>query len=346
MRAARTISGVLGVKDSPVRKAEFETITLEEARAHRRQRAGAPACPQMTLAAPVALEGVGLHSGHAIHMTLHPAGADFGIVFRRTDLDGGEAATDIRARYDQVGDTMLSTAIRNEAGASISTVEHLMAALATLGVDNAFIEIDGPEIPVMDGSSQVFVEAIEAAGLKALAAPRHAIRILKPVIVEDGLKRAALLPGEGFTLAFEIEFENPVIGHEVIEADFHAPDFRESILSARTFGLLKDVEAMWKAGLGLGGTLENTVVVDGDRVLNEEGLRFDDEFVRHKVLDAVGDLALAGAPFIGRYEGLRAGHAMNNRVLRALFADSSAYEIVELGAPATEAQHKAAIPAE
>jgi UDP-3-O-[3-hydroxymyristoyl] N-acetylglucosamine deacetylase len=321
---------------------------LDEARAHRRERVGRTvSCPQTTLNAPVVLEGVGLHTGHMIRMDLHPAGAGFGIVFRRTDLgDASADVTDIPARYDHVGDTMLSTVIRNEAGTTIGTVEHLMAALSGLGVDNAFIEINGPEIPVMDGSSQVFVETIEAIGLKPLNASRRAIRILKPVVVEDGLKKASLLPGEGFKLAFEIEFDNPVIGRQTIEADFQDPAFSDDILRARTFGMLKDVEAMWKAGLGLGGSLDNTVVVDGDRVLNEEGLRFDNEFVRHKVLDAVGDLALSGAPLIGRYEGVRAGHAMNNRVLRALFADRSAWEIVELGAGGEEIRRPIAVPAE
>jgi UDP-3-O-[3-hydroxymyristoyl] N-acetylglucosamine deacetylase len=323
---------------------------LEEARANRRERqARAVACPQKTLSAPVVLEGVGLHTGRMIRMDMHPAGAGFGIVFRRTDLGDARAdVTDIPARYDHVGDTTLSTAIRNDAGTSISTVEHLMAALSALGVDNAFIEVNGPEIPVMDGSSKEFVETIEAIGLKTLNAPRRAVRILKPVVVVDGLKRAALLPGEGFHLAFEIEFENPVIGRQVIETDFNGPSFNDDILHARTFGMLKDVEAMWSAGLGLGGSLENTIVVAGDRVLNEEGLRFDDEFVRHKVLDAVGDLALAGAPLLGRYEGERAGHAMNNKVLRALFADRSAWELVELGAmqaPADE-RRAMAVPAE
>ncbi|MGB3810512.1 MAG: UDP-3-O-acyl-N-acetylglucosamine deacetylase [Parvibaculum sp.] len=331
-----------------MRRTEFDTVMLDEARAHRRERAGrAVACPQTTLNAPIVLEGVGLHTGRMIRMDMHPAGAGFGIVFRRTDLDDAAAdVTDIPARYDHVGDTMLSTVICNQAGTSVGTVEHLMAALSGLGVDNVFIEINGPEIPVMDGSSQVFVETIEAIGLKPLNASRRAIRILKPVVVEDGLKRAALLPDEGFKLAFEIDFDNPVIGRQTIEADFHDPAFGDEILRARTFGLLKDVEAMWKAGLGLGGSLENTVVVDGDRVLNEEGLRFDNEFVRHKVLDAVGDLALAGAPLIGRYEGLRAGHAMNNRVLRALFADKSAWEIVELGTPMAEPRRAMAVPAE
>lgn len=332
-----------------MRKTEFDTVLLDEARAQRRrERVGkAVSCPQMTLSAPVVLEGVGLHTGRAIRMDLHPAGAGFGIVFRRTDLgDVSADVSDITARFDHVGDTMLSTVIRNEAGTSVGTVEHLMAALSGLGIDNVFVEINGPEVPVMDGSSQVFVETIEAIGLKPLHAARRAIRILKPVVVQDGLKKAALLPGEGFKLGFEIEFDNEVIGHQAIEADFMDPAFRDEILCARTFGLLKDVEAMWAAGLGLGGSLENTVVVDGDHVVNEDGLRFADEFVRHKVLDAVGDLALAGAPLIGRYEGVRAGHAMNNRVLRALFADRSAWEIVELGTVDQDMQRPIAVPAE
>lgn len=331
-----------------MRRTETDTVMLDEARVKRRERAGRPVdCPQMTLNAPVVLEGVGLHTGKMIRMDLHPAGAGFGIVFRRTDLrDEPAEVTDIPARYDHVGDTMLSTVISNEAGVSVGTVEHLMAALSGLGIDNVFVEINGPEVPVMDGSSQVFVETIEAIGIKPLHASRRAIRILKPVVVQDGLKRAALLPGEGFKLAFEIQFDSSAIGHQTIEADFNSPTFGHDILCARTFGLLKDVAAMRAAGLGLGGTLDNTVVVDGDRVVNEEGLRFHDEFVRHKVLDAVGDLALAGAPLIGRYEGSRSGHAMNNRVLRALFADRSAWEIVELGANGEEAQRAMAVPAE
>lgn len=331
-----------------MRRTELDTVMLDEARAQRRERAGrAVACPQMTLNAPVVLEGVGLHTGRMIRMDLHPAGAGFGIVFRRTDLgDVPASVSDITARYDHVGDTMLSTVICNESGTSVGTVEHLMAALSGLGIDNVFVEINGPEVPIMDGSSQVFVETIDAIGLKPLHASRRAVRILKPVVVQDGLKRAALLPGEGFKLAFEIEFDNAVIGRQFIEADFMSPTFRDEILTARTFGMLKDVEAMWAAGLGLGGSLENTIVVDGDHVVNEDGLRFDDEFVRHKVLDAVGDLALAGAPLIGRYEGTRAGHAMNNRVLRALFADRSAWEIVELGADGEEVSRPVAIPAE
>ncbi|MDP2125217.1 MAG: UDP-3-O-acyl-N-acetylglucosamine deacetylase [Parvibaculum sp.] len=323
-----------------MRKSEFETIMLETVR--RQRRAAALPYPQMTLAAPVAIEGAGLHSGKIIHMMLHPADADHGVVFRRIDLAGGRDATDIRARHDHVVETTMSTVIGNAAGARVGTIEHLMAALSGLGIDNVLIEIDGEEVPVLDGSAEVFVERIEATGLTALDAPRRAIRVLKPVIVEDGAKRAALLPGDGFRLAFEIDFDNPVIGRQAIEADLYDPCFADDILGARTFGFLKDQERLRAAGLGQGASLDNAIIIDGENILNEEGLRYEDEFVRHKVLDAVGDLALSGLPLIGRYEGARSGHAMNNRVLRALMADDTAWEVVdfvEAPAPAYAAEH-------
>lgn len=311
-----------------VPKSEFETIMLENVR--RERRVQAISAPQMTLARPVVVDGVGLHSGSDIHMVLHPAEADRGIVFRRTDLVAqGRDVSDIPATYDHVVDTTLSTAIGNAAGTSVSTIEHLMAAFSVLGIDNALVEIDAAEVPVLDGSSEIFIQKIESVGLEKLDAPRKAIRILKPIVIEDGLKRAALYPGKGFRLRFEIEFDNEVIGHQEIEADLHDPFFAEDILRARTFCLRKDIEAMWSMGLAKGGSLENAVVVDTHAILNEEGLRYEDEFVRHKLLDAVGDLALSGLPLIGRYEGSRAGHAMNNRVLRALMADTSAWEIVD-----------------
>lgn len=301
----------------------------------RQRRAAALAYPQMTLAVPVVIEGTGLHSGKTIRMTLRPADADHGIVFRRVDLEGGRDATDIRARHDHVVETTMSTVIGNAAGARVGTIEHLMAALSGLRIDNALIEIDGEEVPVLDGSAEVFVERIEAAGLMALDAPRRAIRILKPVVIEDGAKRAALLPGDGFRLAFEIDFDNPVIGRQAVEADLYDPCFADDILRARTFGFLKDQEALKAAGLGRGASLENAIVIDGENILNEEGLRYEDEFVRHKVLDAVGDLSLSGLPLLGRYEGARSGHAMNNRVLRALMADETAWETVDFVEPST-----------
>lgn len=310
-----------------VRKSEFETIMLETVR--RQRRAAALPYPQMTLAVPVAIEGAALHSGKTVHMTLRPADADHGIVFRRIDLEGGRDVTDIRVRHDRVVETTMSTVVGNAAGARVGTIEHLMAALSGLRIDNVLIEIDGDEVPVLDGSAEVFVDRIEATGLTALDAPRRAIRILKPVFVEDGAKRAALLPGDGFNLAFEIDFDNPVIGRQAIEADLYDPCFADDILRARTFGFLKDQEALRAAGLGQGASLENAIVIDGENILNEDGLRYEDEFVRHKLLDAVGDLSLSGLPLLGRYEGVRSGHAMNNRVLRALMADETAWEVVD-----------------
>lgn len=289
---------------------------------------------QTTLAQPVTLEGVGLHSGLSIVMTLNPAPVGHGIVFRRMDLAAqGAQVSDIAALYRQVSDTRLCTVISNDKGASVGTIEHLMAALSAFGIDNLLVEVSGPELPIMDGSASVFADAIRKAGLEAQNAARRAIRILKPVVVEEAGKRVALLPGEGFHLSFDIEFTDRAIGTQSVEADLRDADFMTDILPARTFGRLADVEMLRAAGLGLGGSLENSVVVDDDKVLNPEGLRFEDECVRHKLLDAVGDLALAGAPFIGRYEGERAGHALNNRLLRALFADQSAWEYAPLAEP-------------
>lgn len=311
-----------------MRKTEFETIILETAR--RKARPQDAATLQSTLSAAIAVNGVGLHSGEMIYMTLRPASADTGVIFRRTDLETNEISiTDIPAIYSHVVDTMMSTVIGNEAGTRVGTIEHLMAAVSAMQIDNLIIEISGAEVPVLDGSSVIFVEKIRQAGIVSLKAPRKAIRILKPVIVEDGLKRAALLPGEGFRLGFEIEFENPVIGRQAIEADLYDDFFSDDILHARTFGFFKDVEALQAAGLARGASLDNAVVIDGESILNEDGLRYENEFVRHKVLDAVGDLSLSGAPLIGCYEGVRSGHAMNNLVLRALFADASAWELVD-----------------
>ncbi len=335
-----------------MRISDYETMTTGTATRSggqetvRRKRHGGRAA-QKTLARMVHVDGVGLHTGEMIHLTIHPVEANHGIEFHRVDL--GEQGH-IPARHDHVVDTTLSTMIGNEHGATVSTVEHLMSALSAMGVDNALVMLDGPEVPVLDGSSEPFIRAIESAGLIEQAAPRMAIRILKPVVVEDGLKRAALLPGEGFRLSFEIEFESKAIGRQKVEADLRDPDFIDDVLSARTFCMRKDIEAMWEAGLARGGSLENAVVVDGDEILNEEGLRYRDEFVRHKMLDAVGDLALSGLPLIGAYEGERAGHAMNSRVLKALMADETAYEIVEFSSlprfVAEPRERAVAIPAE
>ena len=286
---------------------------------------------QTTLSRSIEIEGIGLHKGEQARLVLKPAAADTGVIFRRIDLSSiDRTLTDIPARFDAVCETTMCTVLGNEKGTTVATVEHLMAALAACGIDNLIVEVSGPEVPVMDGSSAAFVKAIRQAGIRGLDTPRLAIRILKPVILEEGLKKAELLPGEGFSISFDIDFDNPVIGQQSYTAYINAELFAEELSEARTFGFYKDYELLKSMGLAKGGSLENAVVIDGEEVMNEEGLRFTDEFVRHKVLDAVGDLALAGAPLIGRYRGVRAGHALNNRILRALFAAPDAWEFVAL----------------
>ncbi len=261
-------------------------------------------------------------------MTLHPASAHYGIWFRRTDLDGD---TLIPARYDAVSDTRLCTKISNGAGASVSTIEHIMAALAGCGVQNALIEIDGPEVPVLDGSSAEFVESLVATGLQRLDAPVRAIEVLQTVEVSDGLATARLEPSDTLHIDFHIDFaeQSELIGRQNKTLNMANGAFVRELSDSRTFCLQKDVDMMRANGLALGGTVENAVVVDGDTVLSPGGLRHKDEAVRHKMLDALGDLALAGAPLLGRYTGVRAGHAMTNKLLRKLFATPGAYRMVE-----------------
>lgn len=288
--------------------------------------------PQRTLKAAIPCAGVGLHSGRRVHMTLAPAAPDTGIVFVRTDMiaEGAsiEAAT-VPARYDAVVDTRLCTRIANAHGASVGTVEHLMSALRALGIDNLRVEVDAPEVPVMDGSAAPFVFLIDCAGIVEQPVARRGIRILKTIEVSEGegreAKRAVLTPGAGCRFSFEIEYGSRAIGRQGYALSLDESGFREAIAEARTFGFLHEVEAMRAAGLARGGSLDNAVVVDGDAVMNPGGLRYDDEFVRHKVLDAVGDLYLAGAPILGHYHGERAGHGLNNQLLRALFADDAAW---------------------
>lgn len=262
-------------------------------------------------------------------MTLHPAQAHHGIRLLRTGLENGTTSI-IPARHDQVTSSELCTIVGKPDEGGVSTIEHVMAALYALGVDNALIEVDGPEMPILDGSSKPFVDAIDRVGLKRLDTPRRYLKILKPVRVEQGSKYSELLPfADGFRLSVEILFDNPVIGHMTKTVDLNASVFRSEFAAARTFGFLKDVDHLRKAGLALGASLDNTVAIDGDHIMNPEGLRFPDEFVRHKLLDAVGDLSLAGLPIIGHYRSLSGGHRMNVAVLSALFADPTAYEVVE-----------------
>ncbi len=278
---------------------------------------------QRTLKNAMSCTGVGLHGGQPVTMNLKPADANTGIVFRRTDVSGEDAI--VPARWDHVVDTRLCTVLGNKSGVTIGTVEHLMAALAGCGIDNAEIEVDGPEVPIMDGSSEPFVFLIECAGVVEMAAPRRVIRIHKDVQITVGDSEASLKPGECLDLSVEIDFDSKAVARQELSVGLMNGSFRKELASARTFGFLHEVEQLRAAGLAKGGSLENAIVVSGDEILNEDGLRFDDEFVRHKMLDAVGDLYLAGAPIIGCFTGARSGHAANNALLRALFADDKAW---------------------
>jgi UDP-3-O-[3-hydroxymyristoyl] N-acetylglucosamine deacetylase len=282
---------------------------------------------QRTLKNSMSCTGVGLHGGDTVTLTLHPADANTGIHFRRTDLDAsqdGDAAI-IPARWDLVVDTRLCTVLGNEAGVTIGTVEHVMAALAGCGIDNAVIEVDGPEVPIMDGSSEPFVFLIECAGVVEQDAPRRVIRIHKEVQLSQGDAEVSLMPGDCLDLNVRIDFDSKAVARQELSVGLMNGSFRKELASARTFGFLHEVEQLRAAGLAKGGSLENAIVVSGDEILNEEGLRYDDEFVRHKMLDAVGDLYLAGAPIIGCFNGARSGHAVNNQLLRKLFADETAW---------------------
>ena len=278
---------------------------------------------QHTLAAVALFAGQGLHTGQHVRVAVKPASPDTGVVFVRSDLV--ERDNRIPARGEAVVQTRLGTVVANAAGASVSTVEHLMAALAALGVDNAVVELDGPEVPVMDGSSAPFVKLIDRVGLRSQGAPRRYIEILEPIEVVDGDRRVALVPADRFEMSFEIDFDSDAIGRQSVDLVMDEAGFRRELADARTFGFAQEVEALRRAGLARGGSMDNVVVIEGDRVLNPEGLRRPDEFVRHKALDALGDLYLLGAPLIGRFEGLKSGHDMNNALVRALLARPTAW---------------------
>lgn len=279
---------------------------------------------QRTLKSSISCSGVGLHSGEKVSLTLNPADSGTGIVFKQTDIAGGGAS--IPAKWDHVVDTRLCTTIGNGDGVTVATVEHLMAALAGCGIDNALIELNGSEVPIMDGSAQPFVFLVECAGVVDQDEPRRVIRVLKSVSARDGNGEARLSPGSFLSLDIKIDFDCDAISRQSLSIGIVNGSFAKELARARTFGFLHEVEALWAAGFAKGGSLENAVVVSGDKVLNEGGLRYEDEFVRHKILDAVGDLYLAGAPIIGKFEGVYSGHATNNALLRALFADPEAWK--------------------
>ena len=276
---------------------------------------------QKTLNKSIHCRGIGLHSGARINLALHPAAPGTGIVFRRRDEGGAEIA----ANWRNIVDSTLCTTLGDGNGLKIATVEHLMSALAGLEVDNAIVELDGPEVPVMDGSAAPFVFLIECAGLVEQHAARRAIKVLKPVNVGSHGKSAALVPDDQSRVSFAIDFASDAIRRQELSFALDAGDFKREISRARTFGFLDEVDRMQAAGLARGGSLDNAIVISGDRVLNKEGLRYGDEFVRHKVLDALGDLYLAGGPILGHFHGVRSGHATNRELIETLFADPSAW---------------------
>ncbi|WP_370274603.1 UDP-3-O-acyl-N-acetylglucosamine deacetylase [Hyphomonas atlantica] len=280
---------------------------------------------QQTIARPAVCAGVGVHSGKKARLVLKPAPAGTGVVFRRTDIQGPN--TTIPAYAEQVTDTQLGTTLTNENGVSVAVVEHLMAALAGMGIDNLLIEIDGPEVPIMDGSSAVYCELLLQAGLKQQSAPRRRIRILETIEIEDGPKRARLSPSEDklLTLNARIEYDDTVIGVQEMTLQLAPGMFARDLAFARTYGFARDVDMLRSMGLARGGSLENAVVVDDGEIMNPEGLRSEDEFVRHKMLDAVGDLMLAGAPIAGIYEAVQPGHSINNLLVRKLLETPSAW---------------------
>ena len=284
---------------------------------------------QTTIAAPLTLTGIGVHSGRDVTITLQPAEAGTGIVFQRQHDDG--STSEYRAVSAHVGNTDLCTVLGTNPARSIATIEHVMAALYALGLDNVIVEVDGAEMPIMDGSSEVFIDAIEQVGIANLGVKRRYIRVTKPVRIESGASWSEFRPYDGTRFEVEIDFDSKLIGRQKWEGDLTAETFKTQLSRARTFGFMRDVERLWAAGFALGSSLENSVVIsDDDTVINVEGLRYEkDEFVRHKTLDAVGDLALAGAQFIGCYRSYRGGHKMNANALKALLSDPSAYEVVE-----------------
>jgi UDP-3-O-[3-hydroxymyristoyl] N-acetylglucosamine deacetylase len=283
---------------------------------------------QTTIKSRVILSGIGVHSGKPVTVQFNHADADTGIVFHCLGAD--TADNEIRALVSEVGGTDLSTILGDPAKHHVATVEHLMATVFALGIDNLSIDIDGAEVPILDGSAAMFVEAFDQAGIEVLPVKRRYIRVVKPVRIESGASWAEFRPYDGTRFEIEIDFESPAIGRQFFASDLSAERFRAEVSRARTFGFMKDVERLWAAGFALGSSLENSVVIGDDhRVINMEGLRYPDEFVRHKVLDAMGDLALGGARFIGCFRSYRGGHRLNAAALRSLLSDRSAFEIVE-----------------
>ena len=281
---------------------------------------------QKTTIAPAIIAGVGVHTGDRVRLAVRPAPVGTGIVFVRTDIKDRDNRIPVSG--EAVVDARLNTKVQNAAGVSLSTIEHLMAAFAALGVSNAVVEVDGPELPILDGSALQFVQLLDRAGFRRQEAPVRYIEILEPIRVQEGDKTAALLPCDRYEMRFEIDFDTPVIGNQVVDFVVDEETFRNEIMAARTFGFAHEVEALRRVGLARGGSLENAVVIDGDQILNPGGLRMEREFVKHKALDAIGDLYVLGAPLLGRYEGVKAGHHINNLLVRELLANPQSWREV------------------
>ena len=288
---------------------------------------------QGTLKNVIRATGIGLHTGEKVYLTVRPAPVDTGIIFRRVDLD---PVVEIPAAAENVGETTLSSTLVKD-DVKVGTVEHFLSAMAGLGIDNAYVELSAPEVPIMDGSAGPFVFLLQSAGIQEQEALKKFIRIKKPVKVEDGDKSATFLPFEGFKVSFEIEFDHPVFRGRTQTAsiDFSSTSFVKEVARARTFGFMRDIEYLRSQNLALGGSVNNAIVVDEFRILNEDGLRYEDEFVKHKMLDAIGDLYLLGFSLIGEFVGHKSGHALNNQLLRQLMADQDAWEIVTFADAAT-----------
>lgn len=295
---------------------------------------------QTTLCDEASVSGIGVHSGSPVTLTLHPADAGTGIVFLRTGLPG-RSDCEIRADVRAVTATEFATVLGDDDGPLCATAEHVLAALAGLGVDNAVVEVDGPEVPIMDGSAEAFVAAIDHAGIRSLDSPRRFLKVLKPVRVTQGRSVGEILPNSrGLRLEVDIDFDHPLIGRQRCALDVSPANFRRELARARTFGFMRDVAKLWNQGYALGASFENTLVVSETRVLNADGVRYPDEFVRHKALDAVGDLALAGLPLLATYRSVRGGHTLNHAILSALMADPSAWAVVEATTPAVPAPRR------
>jgi UDP-3-O-[3-hydroxymyristoyl] N-acetylglucosamine deacetylase len=294
---------------------------------------------QTTVRGQVSIAGIGVHSGSPVTLTLHPADADTGVVFWRRG-DDRQKHRKLAANFRSVTATEFATVLGDKSGPAVSTTEHVMAALAGLGIDNVVVEVDGPEVPIMDGSAIAFVEALDQAGIATLPARRRYIKVLKPVRVGTDACHGELRPhARGLRIETEIEFDHPLIGRQTFARDIEPGLFRRDLARARTFGFMRDVTKLWNAGYALGASFENTVVIADGRILNAEGVRFPDEFVRHKAVDAIGDLALAGAPLLGAYRSVRGGHKLNHAVLAALMADASAWTYTELEEPVRRRGH-------